>query len=424
MDGKPFCAFILSPLGDLMYIHSPLQGTTLTGETILQEVDTMEVDELLADYELPVEVCPGVFWVGRRTKDELLHCNSYLLEIERDRGTLYILIDPGSPMDFRVSAGKLVQVMGSLERLSLITINHQDPDIILTLPVLLNRFSPNALVLMTENTWRLVSHTGIPKNRMRMVEQFQSGLRFKGAKRELKLVPTPFCHFTGAFAIYDISNRILFTGDLFGGVTLNPNMLGLYATDTEQNWQGIKMFHELYMPCNSALRYAVEQITRLEPPVEIIAPQHGSIIKGRLVREFLNRMKRLYVGADLLTDQVDRTTWNAWNRVANEILEEAKQIFGTDVAITRLTENEDLLDMINFDNERLVIEKFPKQVVESMLLCLTEKEVPQIANMLKIKAILSCEFHGLPAPAIDMSYGTDTTCEDLLPPLADGDPKG
>lgn len=381
----------------------------------------MKADELMADYELPVEVCHGVFWVGRRTKDELLHCNSYLIEIERDVGTLYILIDPGSPMDFRVSAGKLVQIMGSLERLSLITINHQDPDIILTLPVLLNRFSPRALVLMTENTWRLVSHTGIPKSRVRLVEQFQSGFRFKGAKRELKLVPTPFCHFAGAFAIYDVSNRILFTGDLFGGVTLTPHMLELYAT--EKNWQGIKMFHELYMPCNSALRYAVEQITRLEPPVEIIAPQHGSIIKGRLVKEFLNRMKRLYVGADLLADQIDKTAWEAWTRVANEILEEAKQILGTDVAISRLTENEDIMDMINFDNDRLVIEKFPKQVVESMLLCLTEREVPQIANMLKIKAILSCELHGLPAPTIDLSSGTDAICEDLLPSMPDGSKK-
>lgn len=367
------------------------------------------------DYESAIEICPGVNWVGRRVEGALLNCNPYLLMVERGGSTpLHILIDPGSPADFKVTAPKLIQLMGDLKHISMITLNHQDPDIILTAPTLSSRFAPNALLLMTENTWRLVAHTGIPKEKVKFVEQFHGTLRFKGANRELKLVPTPFCHFTGAFAIYDVTNRILFSGDLFGGVTLDNEMFPLYAV--ERNWNGIRMFHELYFPCNSALKYSVEQIEKLDPPVEIIAPQHGSIIKGDLLKEFMNRMVRLHVGADLLSDRMDKNTWDAWNMVANDILLQGSAVLGNGTALHRIADDEELMDMVRFEGNKIIIEKLPKLFIEGMVVALTEKEVPRIANQIKVSAILSCEAHGLPAPSIDLSSATSESLDEFYPP--------
>ncbi|MBI3399340.1 MAG: MBL fold metallo-hydrolase [Deltaproteobacteria bacterium] len=366
------------------------------------------------DYESAIEICPGANWVGRRVEGALLNCNPYLLTLERgDKTPLHVLIDPGSPQDFKLTATKLIQLIGDLKNLSIITLNHQDPDIILTAPTLVSRFAPNALLLMTENTWRLVAHTGIPREKVKFVEQFHGTLRFKGTNRELKLVPTPFCHFTGAFGIYDVTNRILFSGDLFGGVTLDSEMFPLYAE--ERNWQGIRMFHELYFPCNSALKYAIEQIERLAPPVEIIAPQHGSIIKGDMLKEFMNRMARLRVGADLLSDRMDKLTWDAWNTVANEILVQVEHILGPGNAIYRIADDEELMDMARFEGNRIIIEKLPKLFIEGMVLTLTEKEVLRVANQIKVSAILACEAHGLPAPSIDLSSETTGTSDEFYP---------
>lgn len=366
------------------------------------------------DYESPIEICSGVHWVGRRVEGSLLNCNPYLLTLKRgNKPAVNILIDPGSPGDFKVSASKVVRVIGDLKRLSMITLNHQDPDVILSAPTILGRFAPNAVALMTENTWRLVAHTGIAKERVKLVEQFQGRIRLKDADRELRLVPTPYCHFTGAFAIYDVSSRILFSGDLFGGVTLSKEMSSLYAV--EDNWRGIRMFHELYFPCNSALRYAVEQIRNLDPPVEIIAPQHGSIIKGELVKEFMDRMERLQVGADLLSDRMDESTRDAWIAAANEILKQAGDLLGNGHAVQRVADTEELMELAKFDGNRLVIEKLPKRFIEGMVLALTAKEVPSIANQIRVMAVLTCEAHGLPSPNIDLSMEETETVEELYP---------
>lgn len=368
------------------------------------------------DYESPIEICPGVHWVGRRVEGGLLNCNPYLLTLKRgNKPTINILTDPGSPGDFRVTASKIVRVIGDLKRLSMITLNHQDPDVILSAPTILGRFAPNAVALMTENTWRLVAHTGIAKERVKLVEQFQGRIRLKDANRELRLVPTPYCHFTGAFAIYDVENRILFTGDLFGGVTLSKEMSSLYAV--EDNWRGIRMFHELYFPCNSALRYAVDQIRSLDPPVEILAPQHGSVIKGELVKEFMGRMERLQVGADLLSDRMDEASRDAWIAAANEILKQAGDLLGNGHAVQRVADTEELMELAKFDGNRLVIEKLPKRFIEGMVLALTAKEVPSIANQIRVMAVLTCEAHGLPSPNIDLSMEETETVEEFYPAL-------
>lgn len=366
------------------------------------------------DYESPIEVRPGIYWVGRRVEGSLLNCNPYLLSLKRgNKPAINILIDPGSPADFKVTASKLLRVIGDIKRLSMVTINHQDPDVVMAAPALLGRFAPSAVALMTENTWRLVAHTGIAKERVKFVEQFQGRLRLKDVDRELKLIPTPFCHFTGAFAIYDVENRVLFSGDMFGGVTLSKEMSSLYAV--EDNWRGIRMFHELYFPCNSALRYAVEQIRKLDPPVELIAPQHGSIIKGELVKEFMNRLERLQVGADLLSDRMDEANRDAWVAAANDIIKQAGDLLGNGTTVSRIADNEELMEMAKFDGNKLVIEKLPKRFIEGMVLALTGKEVPSIANQIKLAAVLACETYDLPSPNIDLSMEETEEAEDYSP---------
>ena len=88
--------------------------------------------------------------------------------------------------------------------------------------------------------------------------------------------------------------RTLFSGDLFGGIAAS----GLMATGAD--WAGVKAFHELYMPSNEALRLAVKRIRELSPPPLMIAPQHGGILSGPLVEQFLQKMNDLRVGLDIL----------------------------------------------------------------------------------------------------------------------------
>jgi glyoxylase-like metal-dependent hydrolase (beta-lactamase superfamily II) len=114
-------------------------------------------------------------------------------------------------------------------------------------------------------------------------------------------VPTPYCHFRGAVMYYDPESRVLFSGDLFGGLSAAP---GVVADDA--SWSGVEIFHQLYMPSREALRHAVAAVRRLDPQPLVIAPQHGGLVCGDRIPAMLARMERLDVGIDLAAAGADK----------------------------------------------------------------------------------------------------------------------
>ena len=136
-------------------------------------------------------------------------------------------------------------------------------------------------------------------------------------------------------AFYDLEIRTLYSGDLFGGL----NQLGrVHMIAQEGDWAGIAQFHQIYMPTREALRYAVRQIRALDPPVEVIAPQHGYVITEGLVPLFLDRMHELLVGLDLLAAELDEIYLEGYREVlASDLGMCALQTMGRDEVISRLT---------------------------------------------------------------------------------------
>ena len=121
--------------------------------------------------------------------------------------------------------------------------------------------------------------------------------------------------------LYDETSRILFSGDLFGGLSFEQELFA-----TEEHWDGIRIFHQIYMPSQNAVRMAVDRIRKLKPAPLIIAPQHGSIIKGELLGEFLDRMYDLPVGLDLLQPTIiDK---EIYLQAINEILQSISEKTG------------------------------------------------------------------------------------------------
>ena len=341
------------------------------------------------DYDEPIEIAEGVTWVSPRRPGKILFCNTYLLRLTGDSGkTMNLLIDPGGTAEFADVSAKLLKVVGDLQKINIISINHQDPDVCGSLPVLANRFAPQSLVLMTEDTWRLVALTGVPRERVRYVEKYGGKMSFPQLGRTLQIILSPYCHFTGAFLLFEPQSGCLFTGDLFAGVTLDQQMYPLFAT--EHNWTGIRFFHERYMPCNVALRWIVKKIRQLEG-VKMICPQHGSIIPAELIPEFLDRMESLLVGADLLSDrELDTSTREAWNHLANTVMKTAEELFGQG-ASGKVAGNKDLMQLGHFDGNLLIIDKLPQQFVETLVITLTEKEPPELANRIIMKALVEAE---------------------------------
>src|SRR5262249_53897845 len=149
--------------------------------------------------------------------------------------------------------------LGDMQALRLFSINHQDPDVVGNLTYL-TRENLNLTGLATQDTWRLVRHLDVKPRNLYFAEQANKGRVKLPGGQTIVVVPTPFCHFRGAMAYYDPESRILFSGDLFGGLNA-PGRVHLYGE--EADWPGIVQFHQIYMPTCSAVAHAIRQVRAL-----------------------------------------------------------------------------------------------------------------------------------------------------------------
>ncbi len=270
-----------------------------------------------SDHEA-VELAPGTWWVGRR-QGALLECNAYLRSYHAGDAQVNLLIDPGPPSDLDVIARKIASLIGSIANVDLLFLNHQDPDVAAN-AALIQQANPRAHVLCAEDTWRLAHFYGLKPRCYSAVEHFRDYRMHLATGQQALFVPTPFCHFRGAVMYYDLESRVLFSGDLFGGLSRSPILLS-----AGEDWDDIDAFHQLYMPTNTALRRAVERVRRLDPKPVLIAPQHGALIPEDKIEALLRRIETLPVGSDL--DASDPETGRC-REAANRLIRGVAEIVG------------------------------------------------------------------------------------------------
>lgn len=220
----------------------------------------------------PVEIADGVWWVGVQLPDEAMDCNPYLI-IDGGQG---VLIDPGSPLDFEAVYNNVLSLL-PLEKIALIVAHHQDPDLCGSIPLFQNA-GVNAPVALHWRTATLIRYYGIV-NRLYQVNE--EGWQWKFASgRTLRFIATPYCHFSGNIVTWDETARVLFSSDIFGSINAGP---AFYAD--ESYIEGMKAFHEHYMPSHEILKAAMDSIMPLD--IAVIAPQHGRVIRDNIKKHIM-----------------------------------------------------------------------------------------------------------------------------------------
>lgn len=249
---------------------------------------------------------PQVHQIGKefyllRSEEEYFHRNIYIKRFIGTHGeSINMIMDPGTAVDYPVLSRVLKDLIGGIKNLHIIFLSHQDPDVSSNTPAILAS-APKAIVFSSIDSWRLIKMYGIPENRFRAVEDLKfDTIKLKNTGHYIQFVPAKYCHFRGGMMFYDHESRILFSGDFLAGVDTRKGD-GIYAN--EDSWQGISLFHQIYMPSKKAIQMTVDRIGLLNPIPDIIAPQHGDVIKDGYVSEFLGRLASLDVG-------VDNEEWN------------------------------------------------------------------------------------------------------------------
>ncbi|WP_130470214.1 diguanylate cyclase [Candidatus Magnetaquicoccus inordinatus] len=271
-----------------------------------------KVSQALAPEQLDhaIALAPHIWWVGHRLPGDPFQCHSYLIEW----GDQSVLLDPGSPLTFPETLRKVQEVI-PLAQVRTIICHHQDPDITAILPHL-DRviLRPDAQILSHWRAITLLKHLGLRRLPFRCVEQMGWQLDLGG--RLLQFIFTPYLHFPGAFCTFDVSSGILFSSDIFGGLSADA---ALFAQD-ESCFESIRTFHEHYMPSRDILAHGMSNLEQL--PLRLLAPQHGSLIPEPLISFVINQLKGLDCGLFLLTHtNSDYRRLSQLNRMLREMMQ-------------------------------------------------------------------------------------------------------
>ncbi len=378
------------------------------------------LDELQSRLSEPVKIAEDTWWVGYRNPDSLLQMNVYLRRFRKNRKSINLLIDPGSPLDFPQVSKKIATVLGNISKINLYSLNHPDPDVAMN-SVYIRNANPKAICLTTEENWRLMMHYEIDPKSVKLINSFPNHRARLATGHTLEFIPSPFCHAKGAFMIYDSETRVLFTGDLFGGISDARRIYQLFAEEGE--WEGIRAFHQIYMPTKRAIRYAIEQIRALDPPPVMIAPQHGAIIRGDLLDRFMERLFNLDVGADLLYSEEIKEWLNQYLTACNEFIDEAVTFLPLDEIRRRILSNDYIVAAAEFKKGHFrQIFSRAEEVFEQLILSLVSGLKTATANQLKSLALKVAHSKGIAPPHLD--WENEPTLTTTPASLFDEDSKG
>lgn len=264
----------------------------------------------------------GVFLFSFLDSDFGLRHNSYLIVDESAERRECVLIDPGSAFTFAELDAVLKEFMAP-EDLKYVVLQHQDPDLCAAAPLLEKDYS-NFQVVAHWRAGVLIKHYGI-SSPFYFVDQNDYRLLLQSG-RKLLFYHTPYAHSPSAIMTCDPFSKVLFTSDLFGAFSARDQ---LYAD--EIYFPAMAVFHENYMPSGDILRLAAEKVdeVRLKYGIELIAPQHGALIKGEYIAASVSILKDLECGdylAPLKKEMVSAAA--AYRDVVGDVVQTGYSIFG------------------------------------------------------------------------------------------------
>jgi flavorubredoxin len=223
-------------------------------------------------------------------EEDGIRSNQYLVM----HGEGGVLLDPGG---FGVMPRVLAEMLRYLppDRIQGILLSHQDPDIVGGLSTWME---VTQCPIYVSRIWmRFLPHYGL-KDMNRFVGVPDEGMPLEVAPGfNLQIVPAHFLHSEGQINVYDPVSRILFTGDI-GAAMLPLDKDEAFVDDFASHLPFIAWFHRRYMCSNKAIRIWLETIAGLD--IDMIAPQHGPVYRGKAVNDLLNWLRGLACGVDIM----------------------------------------------------------------------------------------------------------------------------
>ena len=204
------------------------------------------------------------------------------------------LLDPGGELTYsqlRVAIGKHTAV----QRLDFVMVSHQDPDVVASIDKWL--VGTDCRIVLPKLWESFIVHFSKPHRiQDRLIPVPDQGGTLTLGESELVALPAHFLHSPGNFQFYDPTSRILFSGDM--GANLSEHELDKPAKRLEPLLPAMEGFHQRYMAGSRACRFWADMVAELD--VELLVPQHGRAMQGKAITEFLDWIRDLRCGVDMI----------------------------------------------------------------------------------------------------------------------------
>ncbi len=226
-----------------------------------------------------VEIKPDVYWIGvnDRTTDlfeglwpitnEGVSYNSYLIDDEKK--AIIDLTKSFKGDEYLNQIDELIDI----SKVDYVVVNHMEPDhsgILRTL----KRIAPQVTLLGSTKTKEMLESFFSIKENVRVVND---GDTISLGKRTLKFFSTPFLHWPETMMTYEVSQRILFPCDAFGGYgAIRGAIFDDQCKDFEfYEREALRYYVNIVANFSARVLGAIERLAGL--PVDVIAPSHGLI---------------------------------------------------------------------------------------------------------------------------------------------------
>lgn len=260
----------------------------------------------------PIKIAEDLWWVGSEGLKRNLRCNSYLY---LGRGSA-ILFEPGSALDFETVHAKVTSLV-PLKDLDAIVCSHQDPDLCASLP-LFERAGFRGPLCCHGRAAEIITYYGVNLP-FYLVDHHEYAFPLVDGSN-LQFIFAPYLHFPGAIMSYLEHPKALVSGDLFGAFGTSA---GLFAHPGYE--EGMKTFHEVYMPSHDILKAVMGQLSHLD--IQVICPQHGSVINER-IRHHIDILSELQCGIFLNPIRKTLMDEGGYLSLCNKIVTRYINIFG------------------------------------------------------------------------------------------------
>lgn len=263
------------------------------------------------DYDKAIEIAKDIYWVGANDKEAFFRTNAYLIKGENES----ILIDPGSVPQFETIKRKVLSIVPK-EQVKYIVASHQDPDVCSALiPFAQDGFKfktiahsrVSALLIFYDRDLDLYN-----------IDENNFMLNYDNGKK-LDFIFTPYFHSPGAFATYEPQRKVLFSSDIFGAFQKDWK---LYAGS--EYVEPMKSFNELYAPSKEIVNFTIKKFR--EKDIDLIAPQHGSLIKKELIETMYNALETMNAGMFLENAEINVMKMDVMNEIPVDVLNDIFKI--------------------------------------------------------------------------------------------------